>query len=314
MNLEENIESFGKITVDSHSMIVELYSEFNTLIETIQSQNSADLKEIIRNLRIIAADYKHLEHETRSAVRETNNVLDEVIRVIRSTKLKESEKIQTIGRDFTGLGKHFDGLAKRHSGISQQLSEQGNKAEAAKQANDDRVKQSEELRATAKAYGVLGVPGVGLVASIGALACAAADSVENPVAKVVAGAGGALGGVLVGTVVTVGSPIWLVVAATLAVKSKIWSAKFENIHVKIGELGEIINMAGQHLTDIVSDLNKLSDDTKNVNAKQSSEMLEHAFGRIERSCQKVQGSCTNYIQLADSSARNLKRIGEVKPK
>ena len=314
MNLEENIEGLGKITVDSHSMVVELNSEFNALIETIESQNSNELKEIIQNLRIIAADYKHLEHETRSAVRQMTNVLNEIINIIGAKKLKNSDKIQLIKLDFTVLANHFNGLAKRHSGISQQLSEQGNKAEAAKQSNDDRVKQSKELKKHAKVCGVLGVPVVGLVASIGALACDAADSVENPALKVVAGVGGALGGVLVGTVVTVGSPILLVVAAALAMKGKIWSVKFETMHDQIRELEGIINMAGQHLTDIVSDLNKLHNDTQNINEKQGNEMLEFAFGRIERSCQKVQGNCSKYIQLADSNTRNLKRIDGVKSK
>ena len=292
--------------------MVQLNSEFASLIQTIETQNAAELTEIIQNLRVIAADYKHLEHETRSAIRQTNNVLEEIINAIRAKNLESHDKIGLIKRDFTDLSKHFDGLARRHSGISQQLAEEADKAEAAKEANDDRVKHAKQLRKHAKTYGLMGVPGVGLVASVGALASGAADAVDNPALKVVAGTGGALGGVLVGAVITVGAPIFLAIGAALAIKSKVWAVKFGNMHDSIRKLQGIMDMASQHLTDIVSDLDKLNDDAQNVNEKQSTSMLEHEFVRVERSCVRVRQKCTQYVRLADSNTKNLRKIGGTK--
>lgn len=292
--------------------MVQLNTEFNSLIQTIESQNSAELREIIQNLRVIAADYKHLENETRSAVRHTNNVLDEVVAAIQEKNLTSHDKIRLIKCDFTGLSGKFDKLARRHSGISLQLSEQADKAEAAKAANDNRVKEAEKLKETATVFGIMGVPGLGLVASVGALASGAADSVDNRALKVVAGAGGALGGVLVGTVVTIASPILLAIGGALAIRSKVWAVKFENMHDSIRKLQGIMNKAGQHLTDIVSDLDKLNDDAQNVNGEELNKgMLEHQFVRLERSCAKVRDKCTQYVKLADRNQDNFKRMSVV---
>ena len=314
VDLDINIQHLGKIAIDSHLIVIELNSEFASLIDSMEAESAGQLNEIIEALRVIAADYRHLEHETRSLVKQTNSTLEEVIRAACSKDLPASAKIKIMRQDFTSLSNQFDGLARRHAGIAVQLDTQANKAQIAKEKNDRQVKKAEKLKDHAQVYGIMGVPGVGLALSVSACAVNAAESVDNPLLKALAGFGGAIGGVAVGAMVTVGSPILLIAAAVLAVKSRIWSVKFGNMHDKIRKIQEIMDMADQYLSDIVGDLNTLNNQTNQVNEKQSNDELNHAFGRIERSCKKVRESCTKYTQLADKNTKNIRQITASKSK
>ncbi len=226
MDLDRGIERLKEIAIDSHTTVVQLNSEFSSLINKMEAENAQQLNDIIKVLREIANEYKHLEHQTRSAIRQTNNVLSEVILVVSSEKLKPSEKIELMKQDFSKLAHEFDALSKRHGHISEQLDMQAEKAEAAKEENDLRMKRAEELKEHAQVCGIMGVPGGGLVSSVIACGRGAADSVDQPILKVLVSAGDVLGGIVVGTLATTGSPILLTVAAVLAIKSKVWSAKF----------------------------------------------------------------------------------------
>jgi hypothetical protein len=226
VDLDRGIERLKEIAIDSHTTVVQLNSEFSSLINKMEAENAQQLNDIIKVLREIANEYKHLEHQTRSAIRQTNNVLSEVILVVSSEKLKPSEKIELMKQDFSKLAHEFDALSKRHGHISEQLDMQAEKAEAAKEENDLRMKRAEELKEHAQVCGIMGVPGGGLVSSVIACGRGAADSVDQPILKVLVSAGDVLGGIVVGTLATTGSPILLTVAAVLAIKSKVWSAKF----------------------------------------------------------------------------------------
>jgi septal ring factor EnvC (AmiA/AmiB activator) len=308
VDLNRSIEKLGEMAIDSYTTVAELNSEFNSLINKMEAESAQQLSDIIKVLREIAKEYKHLERQTRSAIRQIENVLSEVIIAASSKKLKPSQKIEQMKRDFSELANEFDELAKRHGHISQQLAMQAEKAETAKEENDLRVRKAEELKEHAQVCGILGTPGVGLISSVTACTMSAADSVDQPILKVLASAGGMLGGIVVGTVATVGSPILLTIAAVLAVKSKTWSTKFESMHETIRKLESIMNMASQCLSDINSDLNKLNHVTSQVNQNQDSKMLDYAFDRVKRSCEKVMESCTKYVGLADANTKNMKRI------
>lgn len=308
MDLDASIEHLGKIAVDSHTTMVQFMAEFHSVIEKMQTAGAQEYSEILAALRIIAENYKKLEVETRSTIKETTNVLSEVIHAATAKKLKSSDKIRLMKRDFDGLSKKFEALSDRHINIHEQLAVQADIAELLKKENDKRVKRAEELKEQAQMYGVLGTPGVGLGASIAVIAYSAADSVEQPTLKVLAGVGGALGGFIVGAAATAGSPILLTVAAVLAVKSKKWSVKFENMHDMIRKLQEIMNTAAQYLSDISSDLDRLNSDTEKLNENESKEILKHAFGRIKRSCESAIENCNDYVQVVDANKINMKRI------
>jgi thiamine kinase-like enzyme len=80
------------------------------------------------------------------------------------------------------------------------------------------------------------------------------------------------------------------------------------MHDMIRKLQGIMSMASQYLSDINSDLNNLSHVTSQVNQNHDSKMLNHAFGRVKRSCEKVMESCTKYVELVDANTKNMRRI------
>jgi hypothetical protein len=226
VDLDRGIERLEEIAIDSHTTVVQLNSEFSSLINRMEAENAQQLNDIIKVLREIANEYKHLEHQTRSAIRQTSNVLSEVILVVSSEKLKPSEKIELMKQDFSKLAHEFDALSKRHGHISEQLDMQAEKAEAVKEENDLRMKRAEELKEHAQVCGIMGVPGGRLVSSVIACGRGAADSVDQPILKALASAGDVIGGIVIGTLATTGSSILLTVAAVLAIKTKVWSTKF----------------------------------------------------------------------------------------
>ena len=308
MDLDKTIEKFGEMAIDSHTTVTELNSEFNSLIKKMESENAQQLNDIIKVLREIAKEYKQLENETRSAVRQTERVLSEVINVVSSKKLKAHQKIEQMKQDFSMLASEFDKLAERHRRISQQLAMEADKAEIAKEKNDQRAQKAEELKEHAQVLGILGTPGAGFASSVYALTNSAASSTDQPIIKALASVGGALGGIIVGTIVTAGSPILLTIAAALAVKSKTWSTRFNSMHDMIRKLEDIMKTAGQCLTDIKSDLNRLSHETNQAQQNKDSTMLDHGFGRIKRSCESVMESCRKYVEVADANKTTLKQI------
>lgn len=292
--------------MDSHTTVAELNSEFDSLIETMEAAGVQQLNEIITALRDISLDYKHLERKTRSAVSRTAYVVSDVARTASSKKLKPEEKIVLMKRDFTTLSKEFDALSRRHTDISEQLATQAEKAEAAKEENDLRVKKAEEMKEEAQLCGIMGTPGVGLATSIVNCSNMAAESVDHSTLKVLARVGGALGGFVVGTVVTASSPILLAIAATLAITSKLWSTTFENMHDMIRQLEQMMDQAAGHLSDIDSNLNALDEQIKQVDPNENNRILSEEFRRIQRMCEKVNEICIKYEELAESKPKRIK--------
>ncbi len=306
--IDKNIEHLGKIAMDQHTTVVQLNSEFDYLIETMEAAGARQLNEIIMTLREISIDYKHLERKTRSAISRTAYVVSEVARTASHKKLKPHEKIVLMKRDFASLSNEFDTLSWRHTGIREQLATQAEKAEAAKEENDRRTKKAEEMKEYALACGIAGVPGVGFVASVAGCSMAAVESVDHSALKVLAGVAGALGGVVAGAVVIAGSPILLGISAALAIKSKLWSAKFDSMHDMIRQLEDIMELAARHLSNIDSNLNALGEQISQVDPNDNNRVLNEEFRRIQRICEKVSEICTQYEQLADSKTKRIKQI------
>ena len=304
--------------MNSHTTIVQLNSEFDTLIKEIEATGAQQFAEIFHTLREISADYKYLEHKTRSAVRQTASVVSEVARTAGSNKLQPNEKIKLMKRDFAKLTNDFATLTWRHVGISRQLHTLAEKAETIKGQYDRRAEKAVAMKDNAQGLAMMSVPGVGMVGSVAHCVSAAAGSVNHPALKVAAGAGGAVGGVLVGALVTISSPILLAISGILAVKSKMLSGKFTGMHDMIRQLEEIMDQAAQHLSDINENLTALDGQIdyadKSANAKATKQLINAEFDRIKRICVKVSELCTEYEQLVDSKTKRMKQIDIAKIK
>ena len=304
------MESFAIYAINSHKTVVELNSEFESLIEEMEAAEDKEMNETIKNLREISVIYKHLEHRTRAAVDKTATVISNVAKVANDKDLKPFEKLEAIKNRYRSLDEQFDSLSEEHIRISRQLDREANKAEAAKERNDQRVEKAKNMKKAAKALGALGTPVCGFAASVAACAVGAFNSVEgdNSGLKVLAGAGGALGGVVVGTVVTAGSPILLTIAAVLAVKSKKWAAKFKSMHETIRRLQEIMDQAASYLTRINAYLDMLMKKIEDVKLENSAGSLNAEFKYIKDICAKITEKCHQYDKLAQAKAKGLRQV------
>ena len=210
-------------------------------------------------------------------------------------------------QDFSVLADEFGRLAKCHGCISQQLAMEADKAETAKKNSDARAKSRRTERARAS-FGYSGYTWCWICfvcICFDKQCCQFRRSRDNQSSSK---CWWCIGGIIVGTAVTVGSPILLTIAAVLAVKSKAWSTKFDSMHDMIRKLEDIMKTADQCLTDIKSDLNMLSHDTSQVEQNKDSTMLDYGFDRVKHSCESVMESCRKYIEVADANKTTMKQI------
>lgn len=313
-SLNTSIESFATHIQTSLDTVTEFNTEFDSLIEKMEAEEANDLNEIIKTLREIAVDYKYLELKTRTMVTRTHIVISNVALIAGEKTLTPSEKLEMIQGKFAELNGGFGSLSKSHLGISAQLGQQAKKAEDAKERNDCRVEKAEEMKKIAKVCALLGTPVVGMVVAMDACAKEVANFVDNRALKVLADSGFAVLGIIGGAGHILTCPIWLTVAAVLAIKSKKWSVKFEAMHDSIRDLENIMKEAAWYLTNINESLKSLKNDVDNADPNKDINVLRCEFKFIQDTCNQITTSCKDYRKLLDSKTKPLKQINKPKTK
>ncbi|CAF0874284.1 unnamed protein product [Didymodactylos carnosus] len=228
--------------------------------------------------------------------------------------LRPDEALNDMGTDFESLMDHLDRVKNRHAKVCTGLEEQARCAKKAKERNDERAKQAEELKVHAKISAVLSIPGVSLLGApvATAMICAngSSDEEQGTGAKILKGAGGALLGVGLGVVLTAISPFLLgysaICGAKMAVLSKSWSRTFKDIEGQIGQVQDLIEESSERLNDIKSSLTDLKLEISKCNPLVRPEKVLSDFENILNSSIDLQLACDNYENNLKS--KQLKQI------
>ncbi len=288
----------------------EINAEMKALIKEIEATNVRELQNILSSLQKIAQHYRHLELDSVGFVKEVSSVAKDVCHTAQSAllggarALTSTEALDFISKDFDGLAENLACIISRHSDISYDLKEQADLAAKAKQENDARAAQAEDMKDKAIASGFCTIPGVALVAFPIAGAKVIAEDFDHPLAKVAAGAGGALLGTICGVAATVVFPLLGIYAIRCAVLYKRWSVTFGDLSEKILKVETSINNSAKQLINIKALFQRLKEKVAKYEQTSSTNEMKHQFERIVRSCNEVIAHCDSYLNSLQSNRHN----------
>ena len=281
-----------------HQSIKQINKMMDSLIVQIQSANSAELKAILNNVEEIARRYRLLESETVSLVQKSKSVSSDVRMAAEGAlndELTFAEALESMNQDFDRLSKSMQKTIESHSDITKELRDQADNAKEAKERNDQLGANVRELKDQAKNFGILAVPGVSIVNGPVVGAMMAADAVDNKALKVIAGVGGAVGGLLGGVVMTALTPVfagWAIRCAVLAGK---WSGTFNDLSGQILEVEQAISGSSRYLSSISAMITELAEKISKCDSSKTKALLKLQFKKIIQSSEELHISCVQYL-------------------
>ncbi|CAF0789357.1 unnamed protein product [Adineta steineri] len=279
-----------------------------SLIRQIKASNAKELRTILDNVMEIAVRYRKLEQDTISIIQQTSIVGEQVRLTAESALVDEmcaADAFAEMNHDFQGLSNSLDKAVNDHCQISEDLQQQASEANIAKEKNDNLAAIAKERRSTAIAFGVCAVPGTFVLAGPVVGACAAVEAVDNKVLKVVAGAGGAIGGLFAGIAATVLTPLLAVWALRCAILGTKWSATFDDVSAKILEVEAAINKSTGCLSAVQGTLKMLGEKATKYDSSASKPRLSLQYKKIIQSCNILSKNCDDYRQSLQMKTINM---------
>jgi len=270
-----------------------------SLIGQIKANNAKELQVILSNVMEIAVRYRRLEQDTISIIQQTS-IVSEQVRLTAECALEDemsaTEAFTEMDKDFEGLSQDLDTAVSRHCQISQDLKQQADEAQRAKEANDRLAADAKQRRRDAKFYGAMAVPGATILTGPVLGASMASENIDNKFLKVLAGTGGAIGSLLGGVAATVFAPIMAGWAVRCAVLGKKWSITFGNLSEQILAVEEAINKSTMCLSSVRGALKTLGENAAKCDPSTSKPRLRLQYKKIMKNCIVLSKNCDDYQQ------------------
>jgi hypothetical protein len=309
--MQHELTNFDVSLRNGHKSIQQITKMMDSLVIQIQSANSVELKSILGNVKDIAKRYRNLEYDTISLVKNTSVVAEDVRTAAQGAiddELTTAEAFESMNKDFEGLSNSMTKALECHSDIAKELRDQAEESKKAKGRNDQLQATALERKEDAEIFGLMAIPGACLLATPVMGASRAAARVDNKALKVVAGAGGAIGGLVGGVLLTALTPIFAAWAIRCAVLGSGWSETFQDLSDRILSVEAAINGSALHLSCIRSMLTQLDEKVSKCDASKSKGLLRIQFKKILNSCTKLEESCNQYLLSLQSTKNNQEML------
>jgi septation ring formation regulator EzrA len=274
-----------------------------TLIKEIEDTQAKQLKDILDSVRELARTYRRLENTTFKLVSQTRIVGENVHTTAvfaAKNRLKPSEAFESMRDDFGSLSDDLNDVMHEHEEISDKLKEIAETAKDAKEANDVVVQRSKEMQQQAKEMGILAIPGAALIGCTFGVAMEATERVDNKILKIPAGIAGAVGGFALGTVATIGCPLFAIWAGRCALLGLRFSIAFGDVSVQVLQVEQSISSTSKRLATINGILKQLENKVFKNQKTVSKSCINLQFSHIKNTCKKLTEACEHYVDANQS--------------
>jgi hypothetical protein len=309
--MQHELTNFDVSLRNGHKSIQQITKMMDSLVMQMRSANSVELKSILKNVKDIAKRYRNLEYDTISLVKNTSVVCEDVRTAAQGAvngELTTAEAFQSMSNDFEGLSNSMTKAIECHSDIAKELRDQAEESKKAKERNDQLQAIALERKEDAEIYGALAIPGAALLSTPVWAASGAAARVDNKALKVVVGAGGAVGGLVGGVLLTALTPVFAAWAIRCAVLGSGWSGTFQDLSDQILSVEAAIHDSALHLSCIRSMLAQLDEKVSKCDSSKSKGLLRMQFKKILNSCADLEKSCNQYLISLQSTKNNQEML------
>jgi archaellum component FlaC len=268
--------------MNSHRTIRDINKDMMTLIKEIEDTQAKQLKDILDSVRELARTYRRLENTTFKLVSQTRIVGENVHTTAvfaAKNRLKPSEAFESMRDDFGSLSDDLNDVMHEHEEISDKL---------------------KEIAETAKEMGILAIPGAALIGCTFGVAMEATERVDNKILKIPAGIAGAVGGFALGTVATIGCPLFAIWAGRCALLGLRFSIAFGDVSVQVLQVEQSISSTSKRLATINGILKQLENKVFKNQKTVSKSCINLQFSHIKNTCKKLIEACEHYVDANQS--------------